>query len=82
VFSMVRCSLSPEKRGLGRATAPDTNRRSLRSLRSDRDDSKERGVAVYTFVSLDGTFSYRVPDSPHAPGFLTFKVTDVENRWP
>ena len=34
--------------------APDTDRRSLRSLRSDRDDSKERGVAFYTFVSLRG----------------------------
>jgi hypothetical protein len=34
--------------------APDTDRRSLRSLRSDRDDSKERGVGVYTFVSSRG----------------------------
>jgi hypothetical protein len=34
--------------------APDTDRRSLRSLRSDRDDSKEREVAFSTFVSVRG----------------------------
>ena len=48
VFLVIR------ERGFGEAMAPDTNRRSLRSLRSDRDDSKERGVAVYTAVSLPG----------------------------
>ena len=29
--------------------APDTDRRSLRSLRSDRDDSKEWAVGIYIF---------------------------------
>ena len=43
--------------------APSTDRRSLRSLRSDRDDSKERGVAFYTFVSLLG-YPGHVCDSP------------------
>jgi hypothetical protein len=46
--------------------APDTDRRSLRSLRSDRDDSKEREFAFYTVVSLRGhagktTLAYRQP---------------------
>jgi hypothetical protein len=47
-------SCRPMKGRFGEVMAPDTDRRSLRSLRSDRDDSKERGVAFHAFVSLRG----------------------------
>ena len=56
---------------------PDTDRRSLRSLRSDRDDSKERGVAFFTFVSLPG---HRGKNNPNPvischPGFVLSKIS-------
>ncbi len=45
-----------EKTTLTRDHRPPSTplRAGSRSLRSDRDDSKERGVAFYTFVSLPG----------------------------
>jgi hypothetical protein len=63
---------------------PDTDRRSLRSLRSDRDDSKERGVAFYRIVSLrehPGKTTITHDQAPTVESiFIPFRWTSASSR--
>jgi hypothetical protein len=54
--------------------ASDRDRRSLRSLRSDRDDSKERGVAFYTLFRYLGILEKTTLTRDHRPPWTSLRA--------